>query len=43
MVIAIIIENFEQESIKNDFVRKITDLNEEEMSSWCQLQVKNIL
>ena len=43
MVIAIIIENFEQQSIKNDFVRKITDLNEEEMSSWCQLQAKNIL
>jgi hypothetical protein len=30
MVISIIIENFEQQSIKSDFVRKITDLNEEE-------------
>ena len=42
MVIAIIIENFEQQSIKSDFVRKITDLNEEE-ESWWQMHQRRLL
>lgn len=43
MVIAIIIENFEQQSIKSDFVRKITDLHEEEENSWWQVQTRRIV